>query len=139
MPYTVLKLAIHPPIVVVHFSGELNGDVYFKTALKVADLVRDIPGKVYRITDCSNARLSLLDMLDMVAHMTRGWQGTASDPRIISLMVLSGGNSSLAAQYLNRTWEGWRQIRVFPTMAEALACARGPISWETEEPVRVGT
>ncbi len=138
MPFTILRLENHP-IVVVHITGALNADLHFRIALKVADLIKDVPGKIYRITDYTHASLDLLDMLDIVTQMTRGWQGTYSDPRIITLMVLNGGNSSLAAACLNRSWEGWKKAFVFPTMAEALAFARGPISYETEETMRVGT
>jgi hypothetical protein len=45
----------------------------------------------------------------------------------------------LGVAHLIRKGQGWRRIHVFASLAQAIACARGPIIMETEEIMRLMT
>ncbi len=127
MPHTVIKLD-NEPIILTHIIGELNPAVYFDITLKAADLIENIPGTIYRITDVTKARIALLDMVDMVVQVLKGWPGTVSDPRVVSLVVTRGGNASLAAKHLARFAPQSIRVRTFSSLADALAFARAEIA-----------
>jgi hypothetical protein len=123
------------PIIVAHVRGTLDADVYAAVAIRVAALAENVTGKITLVLDLSQARVEILDMIDVLAQMTRSWRGTPSDPRFITLVVTGGVNSSLMAAHLIRQWEGWKKVFMFTSMAQALACARGPVIMEREEAI----
>lgn len=133
-PYVVV-LHENKPIIMVSIRGRLRSKAHFEIALKVSELLMYTPGKVYLILDLTGARLELLDTVDILTQMTKGWSGTPTDSRVITMLAVRGGNASLVPLHLWRGWEGWRRVFIFPSLAQALACARGPIITETEESI----
>ena len=136
MSHTVIKLE-DEPIVLTHVVGELNATVYFNITLKAADLIENVPGTIYRISDVTNARISLPDLIDTLVQIMKGWPGTLSDPRVVGLVVARGGNAALAVSHLSRIAPPSIRIRCFTSLADALAYARADITSQTARKVRV--
>ena len=131
-PYTVIRFE-NKPIILVSVRGKLRPKAHFEIALKVSQLLEHCVGKVYLVIDLSGARIELMDAVDILTQMTKGWSGTPTDPRVITMLALNSGNASLVALHLCRGWEGWRRVFIFPSLAAALASARGPIVYENIE------
>lgn len=129
--YTVFKLE-NKPIVVVRVNGRLKSQAHLEIAIKVCELIEYTRGKAYLVFDLTAARLSFLDTLDVLTQMTRGWRGTPTDPRMITLLALRGSGASLVLLWLSQLWPGWKRVFVFPNLAEALGWACGPIIDEIE-------
>lgn len=120
MPY-VAVLHEDAPIVMVRITGKMTGQVHFEVSRVVANLIEHVPGRIYRINDLTGVELGLVDMLDIISQMAKGWAGTASDPRVHSLFVADNPNFTLGLTYAARKW-GWpKQIHVFARLADALA------------------
>ena len=130
--YTVIRFE-NMPIILVSVRGRLRPADHFEIALKVSQLLEYSTGKVCLIIDLTAARIELMDTVDILTQMTKGWSGTPTDPRVITMLALSSGNASLVPLHLWRGWEGWRRVFIFPNLAQALASARGPIVYENVE------
>jgi len=127
MPHMALKLE-DAPIVLVRITGRLTPAVHFKVSQEVADLIEGVPGIIFRINDLTGVQLRVLEMAELVHQLAKGWAGTASDPRIVSIMVMDNPNMFLGLAHIARKW-GWAQrIHVCPTVEEALHLARAGAS-----------
>jgi len=123
MPYILWKLD-DAPIVVVSITGWLDAAAHFELSRDVANLIAGLPGKIYRINDLSGAHIHLVDLVNVLAQVSKGWAGTASDPRIVTYMVMHQPNFLLGRASSIRSWHWARQARICANMQEALALAR---------------
>ena len=138
MSYTVIKLD-GEPIILTYIVGELTPAIYFDITLKAADLIENVPGTIYRVTDVTRAQISLLNMIEMVVQVLKGWPGTVSDPRVVSLVVAGGGNAALAASHLARIAPPSIRLRCFNCLDDALTFARADINADATRQLRVRT
>lgn len=136
MPYIIMKIE-DEPILLVRVHGVVTAQEHFKLSLDVANLIETLPGRIYRINDLTGACPRLVDMIEIVNQISRGWSGTASDPRVVCLAIMDHGNTFLGLRYLLRKWGAEDCIHLFASVAEALAYARQQIAAQIEAKVRI--
>lgn len=129
MSYNVIKLD-EEPIVIVRVYGEVTLDEQANLMTETAKLIENDPGKIYRVLDATGRKTTFAEMLRLVSRAMKGWMGTASDPRIVTLAVLENSNSFLAIRVFRQTLGGRGRFLIFNTVAEALAAAREMIATE---------
>jgi len=123
MPYFMWKLE-DAPIVVVSITGWVDSKSHFEMSRDVANLIAGVPGRIYRINDLSAARVHLVDMVNILSQVSKGWAGTASDPHMVTYMVMHHPNFFLGYASGSRYWPWARQVRICRSMVSALARAR---------------
>ena len=136
MAHIIMKLEAEP-ILLVRVHGVVTAQEHFKLSLDVANLIETIPGRIYRINDLTGTCPRLVDMVEIVNQITRGWSGTASDPRIVTLVIMDNVNVFLGLRYLRRKWGKMESIHLFATVADALAYARAQIAAQAVDKVRI--
>jgi hypothetical protein len=133
--HAIVKLP-DEPIVIVRVSGEVTAQEHYQLSLEVFDLIDKVPGRIYRINDLTGSHRAFGEMTKTAGQASQGWGGTASDPRVVSLVVAGDGNAYLGIQHLNDTLKGSTPIQLFATLEEALAYTRAQIANAAEVEVK---
>ena len=132
LPIIVVKLSLPPRLDTEHMFAEIARDIL--------PLLGDGTRRFYRIND-----LSVFDNVPIAQFVirgldkeTRGWAGTNTDPRLISIMVGKGDNVRLVIDSLKTERYGYWNVPAFDTLDDALEqIKRWEAGIDTREPERL--
>jgi hypothetical protein len=124
MVYQIEKLPGEP--IVIDSHGEpMDAMGHRDFAEELARRVQDIEGTVYRITDLLGMSYSFPTLVHVLGEETRsGRPGSASDPRVKTVLVAAGEVADLIAVAASQPQYGGLNLPLFTTRDEALAYVR---------------
>lgn len=112
------------PVIIISVAEGGETTSWRRLHERVAELMKQIDGAVYCITDFSGVQVSFDMMAAMLREETRGRPGSASDPRVREALVGSSAILKLAAQSLSQPHYIGEDVPVFASLAEALHYVR---------------
>lgn len=112
------------PIILITLQGRLDAHVMQNLYKQVAELAHHIEGPVYRITDLRQMEVTLADMVEIIKEASRGFPGSATDPRVVNVFVGNSHMSRFAADMLRLRRFGGICCVLMNTLEDALAYVR---------------
>jgi hypothetical protein len=119
MPVTVERIP-GEPIIMAKLSGDLTVDDVVEMFTRSAEIIKDVEGTVYRITNVQDIKAPFVEAMKTVQAATKGRSGSTSDPRIYAMFV---GNTQWVDFYRNALQQeqfGGISLPVFASKEEAL-------------------
>jgi hypothetical protein len=118
------------PIIIARLDGLVDADTARQVFEETARLAEGMTGHLYRITDCTCIDADLPNTMGMLLEATKGKPASTSDPNVT--VVLVGGHQLTAfySQAMAQPQFGGVNVRVFPSVEEALVYIRFQIRRE---------
>lgn len=127
MPVQVTRLLGEPIIhaVLTGFVGEAEVLEMFRLS---AELARDMPGKVYRVTETRDPQTSFSEMVFILRDLSNGQPGSTSDPRFVGVLAGVDESTRFVAESSHQRQYGHANIPLFGSVDDALAYLRERIN-----------
>lgn len=123
--YQIIK-PVDKPIIITSVFGELTPEMFQHICIDLSAQLEHVVGAICSIIDMTHAQVSVTSLMEIVECSRRGWPGTISDPRTISLFVGKDSNLLLGLEGLRReSVDGASRIKSFTCVADALRFAEG--------------
>jgi hypothetical protein len=132
MPFEVERLP-EEPIILATLSGDVDADDLRLVFVRSAELMADIEGSVYRITDVREVSVSFPDLLKIVAEGAKHATGTSTDPRVKVCLVGTHVMGKLYIDMLRKQSSGAVSIPMRRSMETALESVRIQIENERRD------
>jgi hypothetical protein len=125
MSATVEKLP-NEPIILVTVKGNMTAEIAREVYQEIAQITKDMPLPIYRITDIRKIETNFTDMMEVIKEATIERPGTTCDPRITHIFVGNDKFVKIARDVLQRIDPDNHPM--LDTMEKALAYIR----WKSE-------
>jgi hypothetical protein len=112
------------PILIATIKGEMTVEKAQEVFRRSLELIADIEGPIYRITDVSQATSSFGDMINVLNASGKGREGSTSDPRIRVILVGTSTWVRFFRDAMATAHQGGRSVPVFDNLDDALLAAR---------------
>lgn len=123
MPVTLERLP-ELPVIVVTYHGKVDLPVVQEMYARFAELMQDIDGTVYRITDARHIESSFDEFMKILNEMNRQFPGSVKDSRVKLIFVGNGPWVRFIRDAMQNERFGHISIPAFDTLEEAVECAR---------------
>jgi len=91
MPFAGTRQLSGESIIITTYEGAITADDVAHGSGHVAELMATIEGKVWAVVDLSTITTSFADVMKIMAHQSKGTEGTTTDPKLAA-MVLVGSD-----------------------------------------------
>jgi hypothetical protein len=120
------------PIIITRAKGHITAELVQETYRRIQDLRKDMPLKIYRLADYTQAETSFMDMMKILQTASQSGSQTL-DPNVTIVYVSTSHWAKLATDALRQNAFRGRDIPIFTDEAEALAFIRGEIAKDASE------
>lgn len=127
MPFHISRLP-DEPIIVVECVPPFDRDGVDDTNERVHRLAREIPTRVFRISDVRTLDITFESIQETLAEHQGEEPGSITDPQMIPVFVGGGEFSKMLADGFSHQVFGSKEILLFGDMDEALAYIRARIT-----------
>lgn len=127
--YTVVRIP-NEPIIHATVRGYLTLEDVLDVYKRSDELRKDMPQKIYRITDVIDVQTTFTEMMQILKQATSHGGSSSIDPSITVVFVGNNHWVQLFTDALRQGAFGSKQIPVFPSLDEAFAYVRAEIAAE---------
>lgn len=121
------------PIIIAKFTGHVTIEMVDEAYQKSAEILDQEPSQIrfVRISDYTEANTEFRDLIKLVASASSNKPGSASDPRLIPILVGTDAMVRLGADFTKGRTAGKTEMMLFKEMDDAIEAARIQIKRQT--------
>jgi hypothetical protein len=121
------------PIIHAKITGYVDLDVLLEVYARTAELRKDMPRYIYRITEVSDVQSSFSEMMEVIKQAAMRGGSSSTDPTVTVVFIGTSHWVKLFTDALRQGAFGGKQIPVFESYDAALSYVRSDIAAKASE------